>query len=175
MSDHERASSPRVAVLDVDGVLADVRHRLSHIEGPRRDWDAFFAEVSADPVLAEGRAEALAATSSGLAIVYLTGRPERCRLDTVQWLTDNDLPEGELVMRRDSDRRPARILKVEALRRLSQTCEIAFLLDDDPEVLAAAASAGFAVRAADWLPRSGTSGAPGGDPLRDAQETLGRS
>ena len=175
MSDHERASSPRVAVLDIDGVLADVRHRLHHIDGPRRDWDAFFSEVSDDPVLDEGRAEAFAAKASGLAIVYLTGRPERCRMDTVQWLSDHDLPEGELVMRRDIDRRPARILKVEALRRLSRTCEIAYLLDDDPEVIAAAASAGFAVRAADWLPRSVTSGDAGGDPLSHAQESLGRS
>ena len=175
MSEHERAPSSRVAVLDIDGVLADVRHRLSHIESPRRDWDAFFGEVSADAVLDEGRAEALAATSSGLAIVYLTGRPERCRVDTVRWLTDHDLPEGELMMRRDSDRRPARILKVEALRRLARTFEIAYLLDDDPEVLAAAASAGFAVRAAEWLPRGGASRDSGGDPLREAQETLGRS
>ena len=175
MSDHGRASSPRVAVLDIDDVLADVRHRLPHIEGPRRDWDAFFGEVSADAVLHDGRAEALAAASSGLAIVYLTGRPERCRVDTVRWLSDHELPEGELVMRRDSDRRPARILKVEALRRLARTFEIAYLLDDDPEVIAAAASAGFAVRAADWLPRSVTSGDAGGDPLRHAQESLGRS
>ena len=175
MSDPERASSPRVAVLDIDGVLADVRHRLHHIDGPRRDWDAFFSEVSADPVLDGGRAEAFSARASGLAIVYLTGRPERCRMDTVQWLSDHDLPEGELLMRRDIDRRPARILKVEALRRLSRTCEIAYLLDDDPEVLAAAASAGFPVRAAEWLPRGDTGGPSVGDALREAQETLGRS
>lgn len=175
MSDHERASSPRIAVLDIDGVLADVRHRLHHIEGPRRDWDAFFGEVSGDAVLDEGRAAARAATSSGLGIVYLTGRPERCRADTVQWLTDHDLPEGELMMRRDVDRRPARVLKVEALRRLSRSCEVAYLLDDDPEVLAAAAAAGFPVRAAAWLPRDSSGSDTISDPLREAQESLGRS
>lgn len=175
MSDHERELSPRVAVFDIDGVLADVRHRLHHIETPRRDWDAFFGEVSADAVLEQGRAEALAAMSSGLAIIYLTGRPERCRQDTVQWLVDHDLPVGDVLMRQDSDRRPARIIKVEALRRLSRTCEVAYLLDDDPEVTGAAASAGFSVRVADWLPRVDGSAEVGGDPLREAQETLGRS
>ena len=175
MSDHERASSPRVAVLDIDGVLADVRHRLHHIDGPRRDWDAFFSAVSADPVLDEGRAVALGAVSAGLGIVYLTGRPERCRLDTVQWLAAQGLPDGELMMRPDADRRPARVMKVEALRRLSGTREVASLVDDDPEVLSAAASAGFPVVAAEWLPRGDTGGASVGDALRDAQETLGRS
>lgn len=164
-----------MAVLDIDGVLADVRHRLHHIEGPGRDWDAFFREVSADPILEEGRADAQAAAASGLGIVYLTGRPERCREDTVRWLTAHGLPDGELMMRRDTDRRPARVLKVEALRQLSGTREVAYLLDDDPEVLAAAASAGYEVRAADWLPRGNTAGGTGGDPLREAQETLGRS
>ena len=32
-----------LAVFDLDGTLADVRHRLHHIEGRRRDWDAFFS------------------------------------------------------------------------------------------------------------------------------------
>ena len=171
MSDHERASSPRVAVLDIDGVLADVRHRIHHIQARPRDWDAFFAEVSADPVLDEGRSEALAAAASGLALVYLTGRPERCRLDTVRWLEAHGLPEGDLVMRRDSDRRPAKVFKIQALRDLSRSCEVAYLLDDDPDVIAAADSAGYDVRLADWLPRDDAEA----DPLREAQETLGRT
>ena len=160
-----------MAVFDIDGVLADVRHRLHHIQGHPRDWDAFFAGVSADLVLDDGRAEALAAAASGLRIVYLTGRPDRCRRDTVRWMHIHGLPEGDLVMRGDRDRRPARVLKVEALRRLARGHEIAYLLDDDAEVIAAAASAGYVVRLADWLPRDDAKV----DPLREAQETLGRS
>ena len=171
MSDHERASSPRVAVLDIDGVLADVRHRLHHLQARPRDWDAFFAEVSVDPVIAEGRAEALAAVASGLAIVYLTGRPDRCRADTLAWLEVHDLPEGELVMRRDSDRRPAKVFKIQALRDLSRSCEVVFLLDDDADVIAAAATAGYDARLAAWLPRDDADA----DSLRDAQESLGRT
>ena len=96
-------------------------------------------------------------------------------MDTVQWLAAQGLPDGELMMRPDADRRPARVMKVEALRRLSGTREVAYFVDDDPEVLSAAASAGFPVRAAEWLPRGDTGGASVGDALRDAQETLGRS
>ena len=32
-----------VAVLDIDGVLADVSHRLGHVQRRPKDWDAFFA------------------------------------------------------------------------------------------------------------------------------------
>ena len=38
-------TSRPLAVFDIDGVLADVRHRLRHVEGPRKQWDAFFAVV----------------------------------------------------------------------------------------------------------------------------------
>ena len=162
-----RGNSPRVAVFDIDGVLADVRHRLHHIELGRRDWDGFFDSASEDPALAEGCQAALQAVASGLTLVYLTGRPERCRPDTVQWLSEHGLPEGELIMRRDSDRRPARVLKVDALRRIASQAQVAYLVDDDAQVVAAAADAGFAVRLADWVPRQ--------EPLTQAQETLGRT
>ena len=162
-----RENSPRVAVFDIDGVLADVRHRLHHIESGRRDWDGFFDSASQDPALADGFQAAREAVESGLTLVYLTGRPERCRLGTIQWVSEHGLPEGELIMRRDSDRRPARVLKVEALRRIASQAHVAYLVDDDAQVVAAAADAGFAVRLADWVPRQ--------EPLTQAQETLGRT
>jgi len=156
-----------VAVFDIDGVLADVRHRLHHIESGRRDWDGFFASAPEDPVLADGCQAVRQAVESGLTLIYLTGRPERCRVDTFRWLSAHGLPEGELIMRRDSDRRPARVLKVEALRRIASQAPVAYLVDDDLQVVAAAADAGFAARLADWVPRQ--------DPLTQAQETLGRT
>ncbi|MHB2023126.1 MAG: phosphatase domain-containing protein, partial [Mycobacteriales bacterium] len=106
-----------VVVLDIDGVLADVRHRLRHLDGRRKNWDAFFAAAPADPPLAEGLALAteLAANHE---VVYLTGRPERCQDDTRSWLRDHGLPPGRLLMRPDTDRRPARLLKLELLATL---------------------------------------------------------
>jgi phosphoglycolate phosphatase-like HAD superfamily hydrolase len=167
MSDHVQRDSPRAAVIDIDGVLADVRWRLHHIEGPRRDWDAFFAGASQDPVLAQGRAHVLEARAQGLSIVYATGRPERCRPDTVRWLGSHGMPDGDLRMRGDRDRRPARMVKVGWLRELARTHAVAYILDDDPQVLSAARAAGFEACAADWMPRA--------ESLDAAQEVLGRS
>ena len=162
------AASPTAwAVLDIDGVLADVRHRLHHLDGARRDWGAFFAGMDADPVLAPGREVAQEAVASGLAIAYLTGRPERYRSRTDRWLRSHGLPPGDLRMRPDRDRRPAREFKIDALTSLAASMPIAFLLDDDEDVVRAARAAGFTARQADWLPRS--------HGLHEAQETSGRT
>ena len=45
---------PSVVVFDVDGVLADVRHRLRHVERKPKDWPAFFAAMGDDAPLPEG-------------------------------------------------------------------------------------------------------------------------
>ena len=74
--------APRsLAIIDLDGVVADVRHRLHHVAGAKKNWSAFFAGAGDDEVLAEGRAvvEQLAGDHD---IVYLTGRPERTRSQT---------------------------------------------------------------------------------------------
>ncbi len=97
-----------LAVFDVDGTLADVRHRLHHIARRPKDWDAFFTAARDDPPLETG--VALARESArACEVVYVTGRPERCRADTLEWLRCHDVPDGRLTMRRSGDRRPARV------------------------------------------------------------------
>lgn len=158
------------AVLDIDGVLADVRHRLRHLESRPKDWTAFFAEAPDDPVLPEGLllAHELAASHE---VLYLTGRPERCRHDTEEWLVTQGFPRGRLLMRSDTDRRPARFTKVERLRRLEAERGVAILVDDDERVVAAALEAGFAVRHATWMTEPATQQ----QALFDAQEVEGRT
>jgi phosphoglycolate phosphatase-like HAD superfamily hydrolase len=144
------AKDPRpYAVIDIDGVLADVRHRLSYLATRPKDWDGFFAAAPQDPPLAEGLAVArhLAVDHQ---LVILSGRPERYRSATVTWLREHHLPTESLLLRRDGDRRPSRVTKIEALRNLSLTGDVAILVDDDPAVCAAAESAGFAVFLASW-------------------------
>jgi phosphoglycolate phosphatase-like HAD superfamily hydrolase len=142
-----------IAVLDLDGVLADVRHRLHHLERQPKNWAAFFAAAARDPLLPEGAAVA-AQLVADHEIVYLTGRPERCRPDTLDWLGRHGLPEGELIMRSNNDRRPAAQVKVGHLRTLRKRATLAVLIDDDPEVITAAISAGVPTLLADWVVRT---------------------
>ena len=154
-----------LAVFDIDGVVADVRHRLHHIEHGRRGWDAFFDEADADPLLPEGAA--LVADLAGRHdIVWLTGRPEWLRSVTARWLRDHGLPMTELHLRPHGDYRPAPRYKLGVLQRLSARGVAAFV-DDDELVVRTALDAGFPAVLADWVPR--------GRALRRAQDTDGRT
>jgi phosphoglycolate phosphatase-like HAD superfamily hydrolase len=144
-------TQPGFAVFDIDGVLADVGHRLSHLRRGRKNWDAFFAEAAADPVLEPGRRRVQAAAGQH-ALVYVSGRPERLRELTQRWLDDNGFPAGALLLRRDRDRRPARVLKPELVRRVSRSGPVVLVVDDDVAVCAALRAAGFPVELADWAP-----------------------
>lgn len=152
-------------MFDIDGVVADVRHRLHHVESRPKNWDGFFDAAAADTAIAEGVA-AVAAAAEHHDIVWLTGRPEWLRPVTARWLADQGLPAGRLIMRANRDYRPARVLKVAQLRRLSKL-GIAGFVDDDPGVIAAAAGAGFPTTLATWVLRS--------DVLADAQDREGRT
>lgn len=159
-------SNRPLAVVDLDGVVADVRHRLRFVRRHPKDWDGFFAAAPRDPVLVEGRAvvERLAEHHE---LLYLTGRPQRCRDDTLAWLREHDLPSGALRMRPEGDRRPARQVKVGILREVARARQVAVLVDDDPAVCAAAEGAGFTVFRATWMDE-----APG---LYEAQEGDGQT
>ncbi|WP_395574691.1 hypothetical protein [Streptomyces sp. BK79] len=163
MTDSKR---PPVAVFDLDNTLADTAHRQRFLERRPRDWDAFFAAAPHDPPLEEGIALARESAEE-CGIVYLTGRPERCRRDTLDWLAAHGLPEGPVHMRGDADRRPARRTKLEILRRLARTHEVRVLVDDDDLVCDDAERAGFTVVRARWAARSAA--------LRAAQEREGRT
>ena len=162
-----------LAVFDVDGVLADVRHRVHHIEDGRRNWGAFFAAADRDPPLDVGvqLATELAADHD---LAYLTGRPEHVRRVTQRWLSRHGLPPGPLWMRPPGDYRPARVMKLEALGGLTADRPVEIVVDDDGEVVAALEAAGYAVLHATWAGH-GRRGRRAQETLHAAQEDDGRT
>ncbi|MEP6852551.1 MAG: hypothetical protein ABJA87_07850 [bacterium] len=155
-----------LAVIDIDGVVADVRHRLHHVRGPRARWDRFFAAAADDPPLDIGIA-LVAELARDHDVVWLSGRPEHLRAVTERWLRRHDLPPTPLYLRRGGDYRPARVMKLERIRALASSAPVAAIVDDDPDVVSALAGAGFPAVLADWVPHDKT--------LRRVQETDGRS
>jgi len=170
------APAAPIAVLDIDGVLADVGHRLHFISGKPRHWSAFFAAAGSDSLLPEGLLIAQE-LSRDHEIRYLTGRPRRLHEVTVSWLEGHGLPGGHVNMRPNRDFRPARIFKREVLRKWRDAGDhIGVVVDDDPQVIASLDEAGFPTFTATWADRS----APGdASPRRadgahpsDGQQTL---
>lgn len=160
-------AGPRpVAVFDIDGVLADVTHRLHFLRARPQRWERFFSAADRDPLLAEGAGRLHAALVEH-DVVYLTGRPERTRGLTRRWLRRHGLPTGPLIMREDHDYRPARWMKAEALGELALTRDVVSVLDDDPAVVEHLTGRGWPVELATWLPHSST--------MQNAQERQGRT
>jgi hypothetical protein len=160
-----------IAVFDIDGVVADVRHRLHYVESRPKRWAKFFAAAGEDPLLAEGAA-LLRSMLETHDVRYLTGRPERLRAVTQGWLAAYGLPSSPVAMRPDHDRRPSRIFKRERLRGwMAEGPGIALVVDDDPQVTSMVRELGLPVLQADWqdVPRDEQ------QVLWEAQERLGRT
>jgi len=136
--------------MDIDGVIADARHRLWLIKSPPKDWDRFYELVSEDPLLEAGYNLAHSIRKENDAILYLSGRRESTRKDTVAWLQTNKLPVGSIVMRTDGDYRPASVLKLEILQGLAHDYIITVIVDDDPKVCNVLSGAGYNVVQAVW-------------------------
>ena len=166
-----------LAAFDVDGVLADVAHRRHHLD--RRNWDAFFAAAADDPPLATGVTMARQCAAAGLSVVYVSGRPERLRRVTADWLDRHGLPPGELLLRPDRDRSPNTRLKLRLLRSLARRGTLVTFVDDDAWVVDAVRAArpplvSGQVFLADWQ-TSEPDGAELRGPLRHAQQVEGRT
>ena len=155
-----------IAVIDIDGVVADVRHRLHFVERKPKNWEAFFAGAADDPPLAEG-IDRVRALLPDHRVVFLTGRPEKLRRVTERWLESHGIGGHPIVMRRGRDFRPARQTKSDELARIARDGRVALVLDDDPEVIAHLKAEGWPAELAAWVPHAKT--------LRDAQERDGRT
>lgn len=165
------ADARPLAVVDIDGVVADVRHRLHHLERRPKDWRGFFAAAPDDPPHDEGLAVVARLVEDDHEIVFLTGRPEQHRAATQAWLGRHDLGGHRLVMRPAGDRRPAAAVKVELLDELRGDRPVAVVVDDDRRVLAAMAEAGHPTFHADWERRDDAEQRV----LWEAQEAEGRT
>lgn len=124
-----------VVLVDIDGTLADVRHRLHHIKGPgRKNWKAFFELMDRDTPIPE-IIEWVRQLERENHIVVLTGRPEEYRARTERWLRAQNVPFEKLVMRPRGDHRPDYVVKAEVLREIPQE-RIALVIEDRDQVCA---------------------------------------
>lgn len=85
--------------MDLDGVLADDRHRIQFAVA--KDWDAYFSpeRILADDPWPEGQELVARLLSEGFVVQYLTGRWSSLRAVTEEWLDRNGFPMRRLTMR----------------------------------------------------------------------------
>jgi hypothetical protein len=121
----------RAVIFDLDGVLSDAASRQHFIEGPWRDWDAFF-DSCGDDALIEEVAQLLDLLDAGLVVVLLTARPAWVQPQTLAWLHRYGLRWDLLVMRDRGDYGVAREFKRRSVRELrSSGFEPVISFEDD--------------------------------------------
>jgi len=98
-------------IFDIDGTIADATHRLHFIQGPKKDWDAFYDACDKDLEIDHVVAIVKAIKESRLPVWMVTGRSERVRQKTSQWLIDRFIPFDRLLMRTEGNYQPDHIVK----------------------------------------------------------------
>lgn len=125
-------------VFDLDGTLSIVGDRLKYLEGPKKDWDAFYEACGEDKVnepiakiyksiLDSYWATNFEGTVKDLPII-VTGRRESTRDATLLWLNMNNLniSSERLFMRKDGDLRQDTIVKPELVANFFNDIEMIF-------------------------------------------------
>lgn len=108
----------RCYIFDIDGTIADLSHRLPHIQKEPKDWQSFFAACHDDAPIPHIIELARDLHCAGASIIYVSGRSDECRAATEAWLKDNRLPLGKVYMRAEGDHRGDDQVKAELLAEL---------------------------------------------------------
>jgi phosphoglycolate phosphatase-like HAD superfamily hydrolase len=142
----------RCYIFDLDGTLCDITHRLHHIQKEPKDWPAFFdACVDDKPIehivsLLDAFHELQEHIPGAPRVVFVSGRSDRVRQQTTEWLMEHLLLDDKprLYMRKDGDHRPDHIVKLELLAHIrADGFEPIMAFDDRSSVVQAWRDAGI--------------------------------
>jgi phosphoglycolate phosphatase-like HAD superfamily hydrolase len=127
----------QVVIFDLDGTLADINHRRIHLSSHNPNWKSFNSAMADDvpnkPIV---NLYKTLWDSQRYQLVIVSGRSDEYRKFTEQWLSWNEIPFSELIMRKKSDSRSDHIVKEEILKQIqSLNKEIAFVVDDRQQVV----------------------------------------
>jgi|ERR1700722_954582 len=102
-------------IVDIDGTIADCRHRIHLVKDGRKEWKKFFDLMHEDLPIQPVIRLVNAMFNANSDILYVTGRPEEYRAATTNWFQDNTVHCNDILMRKTGDFRPDYIIKEEIL------------------------------------------------------------
>jgi hypothetical protein len=108
-------------LVDIDGTLA-IRNGRDPF-----DWEKLSSDLPNQPVIAVVRGLSLL----GYEIVFVSGRHEKLRRQTADWISSNVAVKGRIILRSNSDFRSDEIVKEELIRENFTDLDSIFLVIDD--------------------------------------------
>jgi hypothetical protein len=134
-------------IVDLDGTISDATHRLHLIQNRPKKWDEFFEKCIDDAPHKD-----VISLVNSLALfldvmpIYVSGRSDVVRSQTLTWMARHGVYAGTLHMRKAGDCRPDDTVKEEILDKMSLTPDdVWFVLDDRDRVVKMWRRRGFRV------------------------------
>jgi predicted kinase len=135
----ENKENTTCIIVDIDNTLSDATHREHYLEGPKKNWTAFFNEMNKDPLNKWCRdiMHAFLYGRSTISLVLCSGRPDTYKQVTKDWLEENKVFYDYLFMRQGNDSRADNIIKEVILdfEILTRFKEVLFCIDDRMQVI----------------------------------------
>lgn len=123
-----------LVIFDIDGTLADISERIHHIRKKPKNWSAFNAGMAQDKAIHSMIRLCNILYSAGLRVILCSGRNEKNRPETVNWLEKQGVKYHELLLREDEDYRSDAVVKREILQGLEKS-KILFVVEDRSRVV----------------------------------------
>lgn len=99
-------------IVDLDGTLANIDHRLHLIQTKPPQWNTFFELCDEDTLIIPVATLVNTMYNAGLfQIIILSSRMETVKSKTERWLSSNEVHYHHLIMREKDDFRPDHIIK----------------------------------------------------------------
>ncbi|MCP4760530.1 MAG: hypothetical protein GY870_02035, partial [archaeon] len=118
----------KAIICDIDGTLAKMQGRSPY------DYSKVYEDKVNTPILSLINAM----DKAGYKILFVSGRPDSCKIDTRAWLLEKlgllFLKRTELFMRKTGDKRCDSVIKKEIYDEIKKSYEIEFVLDDRKRV-----------------------------------------
>jgi predicted kinase len=126
---------PKAIILDIDGTMANIDHRLHYMKQPKKNWAGFFADISKDSVN-EWCRQIACRFQDNYEIIMCSGRGDNLRKETEYWLSKHQIPHDHLLMRHRQDHRADYIIKEIIYEfEIKPKFDVLFTVDDRKQVV----------------------------------------
>lgn len=133
----------KVIIFDIDGTLADISHRRELlIQGKKKEFYELMGNDEINPPVML-ILESIQSYSKGIKFLFVTGRMEKHREKTADWIYNNTRyvsieheDSHQLLMRKNSDNRPDDIVKREIYEdHIKDKYDVIAVFDDRKRVI----------------------------------------
>lgn len=127
----------KAVIVDLDGTLCDVKHRLHFIKNKPPEWDKFHEACVNDPVNQWCKSLVNSYHGTDVIVIYMTGRPIKYMAETEKWIKDNVGESNYMIMMKpDGDYRKDYEFKEEMFyKHIDGEYDVLIAMDDRTETI----------------------------------------